>query len=151
MRVSDIRQRRAGLRDGRVVLDLFSIRGRKPLEFSINHIRYPDGPLLHNHAYEYCESLILSGEYTHEFFLLGEDGSPGELKRETYRAEGVNFMPGNCFHRIVEVKPGTMTWMCYGPALPRTREYWVPGVGVVPYREVDVPQDHRRIVERSGP
>lgn len=138
MRVANLRQWRGQRRDGRAVLDRFHPRGA-PLagSWSINRILDADGPLLHSHPYAFCESLILAGGYTHEFFLLGEDGVPGETQVATFRPDAVNFMPGNCFHRIVSVEPGTVTWLAYGPALERSLEYWVPGRGPVPSADID--------------
>ena len=107
------------------------------MEWRVNRILDADGPLLHSHPYAYCESLILAGGYVHEFFLLGEDGKPGPLQCSSFGPDDVNFMPGNCFHRIMEVEHGTVTWLCYGPALDRTLEYWVDGRGAVPSKDVD--------------
>ena len=122
-------------------MDMFRPHGPLDrLEWSVNHLIQPDGELLHSHAYEFVESLIMGGGYTHEFFLLGQDGAPGELQRASFRAGDTNFMPGNMFHRIVDVRPGTWTFMCYGPPIARRREYWVPGKGIVPAKEVDKTQ-----------
>ncbi len=106
------------------------------MEWSVNRILDVDGPLLHSHPYAYVESVILAGGYTHEFFLL-ENGLPGPLQVASLGPDDVNFMPGNCFHRIVDVEPGTVTWCGYGPPLERTLEYWVPGRGAVPSADID--------------
>ncbi len=137
LRVANLRPRLGWRRDGRVVLDRYSLRGQPLAEgWSVNRILAPDGPLLHSHPYAYCESLILAGGYTHEFFLLGEDGAPGPTQLASFGPDDTNWMPGNCFHRIMDVEPGTVTWLCYGPELERQLQYWVPGRGVVPFQEV---------------
>lgn len=120
------------------VLDLWKFDSSR---FRINHIKTPDLalPYCHNHPWEFCWGMVLSGGYTHEFFDLGEDKQPGPLQTETFRSGGpINFMLNRRFHRIIELEPDTYTLFFWGPDVGRGKGllYFVPGRGVVPWAEL---------------
>lgn len=95
----------------------------------INRVLGADAPYLHNHPFDWCWGLIVNGSYTHEFFLLDEDGRPGPVQTKTFCAGDVNFMPNKMFHRIVSAEPETYSFFFYGPDLPGAERhplFWTP-------------------------
>jgi hypothetical protein len=99
--------------------------------FSVNHIKQPDGPLLHCHPWTFCWSLILNGGYTHEYAYLQPDGTMGPVGVRSFKPGDVNFMTDKLYHRIASVEPDTYTQIFWGPnidGVPQLPGYWVDGV-----------------------
>jgi hypothetical protein len=115
----------AGRRLGVEVLDTWSFDASR---LRINKIKAPDAPHLHNHPWEWCWALILSGGYVHEFAYLQPDGSLSKRELRAFRPGDVNFMPHSLFHRIAEVEPETYTQIFWGPDIPDCKHvtYWTP-------------------------
>ncbi len=116
-----------GMRAGIPVLTTYYWTANR---FSLNHLKQPDGPLLHCHPWEFCWSLILNGGYTHEFAYLQPDGTLGPIQVRAFRPGDVNFMTHALFHRIADVEPDTYTQIFWGPdvdGVPQLPGYWVDG------------------------
>ena len=123
-----------GNRGSAYILDSFRLDASR---FTVNAFKNPDPPELphHNHRWEWCWSIILQGGYTHEFFILGEDGKPGPTELKTFRSGDVNFMPWRLYHKIIALEPDTYTFLCSGPTRPgHGFEYWHNGRSV-PWNE----------------
>jgi|GEM_PF-4088448 len=95
-------------------MQLQELRG--PERFSVNRILAPDGPIFHQHPYEFCWSLIVNGGYTHEFFYPGPNGEQ-VVDTRTFKVGDINFMPRPLHHRIAHVLPDTYTLFYKGPDL----------------------------------
>lgn len=67
----------------------------------------------HNHPWDF-RSAILQGGYTEQRYWL----SGGRIKHETIKfvAGMINTVPGDVFHNVTEILPGTVTYMDCGPA-----------------------------------
>lgn len=72
---------------------------------------------LHTHPWEWSLSIVLRGEYIEERgFLFGRSGIHSRLRRVRW----FNFLTRYSTHRIIAVKPGTITLFIHG----RKRSEW---------------------------
>lgn len=71
---------------------------------------------LHNHPWESSVAVVLAGSYLEQIATdICPHAGPSGFLVELRRVRWFNRIPGNKFHRIVSVAPGTWTLFCHSP------------------------------------
>jgi len=91
----------------------------------VHNIRLADEDGHHNHPYEWQLSFILGGSYVEETL----DTSTGQV--QTRVRKWFNWIPGDKYHRITELRGDVWTLFIHGPKHGKSWGFWDPEHGHV--------------------
>jgi hypothetical protein len=81
------------------------VKSNLPFRLFVHRFSQPDqDKSLHSHPWEFFVSVIIKGGYSELRY-----GNSKVLKLKHYRAPSLNFVEKHEYHKIVHVKPGTIT------------------------------------------
>lgn len=101
----------------------------------IHNIRLADEDGNHNHPYEWQVSVILCSSYIEEVL----DTKTG--KRTYHKRRWLNWIRGDRYHRIVELRGDVWTLFIHGPKHGKSWGFWDYEFGHVHNREYRAPKD----------